>query len=305
MGKLAMLVALVSIGAGMAFGYTFPAAFPYDGLATFDHAGLPIVPNAVHLNVGAGYLMASQMYDKDGNALDMLGDQTIIAAPIDIGYSFNENILADVTVQVISTKFAPDAGGEASAAGLGDVWVKGRYIAPMDGWNLGGRLGVKVPVGKVDYADTDPELGDDQIDIDVAAVGGTFPDAGFAFNGQLGFRYRMKYTMSVPSMTPGQTIDVDYTPGMLIYLDVEPGYTMGPDNFQIYVPIGYEMSMAAKSDSTTVTDSETSGLYVGVAPKYGIDANNTLGLKFLYPIMGTNVMKAMLVGLTYEGYIPL
>jgi len=62
MGKLAMLVALVSIGAGMAFGYTFPAAFPYDGLATFDHAGLPIVPNAVHLNVGAGYLMASQMY---------------------------------------------------------------------------------------------------------------------------------------------------------------------------------------------------------------------------------------------------
>jgi hypothetical protein len=205
--------------------------------------------------------------------------------------------MADVTVQFLMPKFKPETGDETSASGLGDVWVKGRYVAPVGNMNLGGRLGVKIPVGKYDLEDEDMELGDDQMDIDVGLIAGMAPEgAGFAGLGQLGFRYRM-----------AQSIDtiigsVDYTPGMLIYTQLEPGY-MFNEMLGVYVPILYETSMADKLDSDEVTDSETSGLAVGLAPKYALDQNNTIGLKFLYPVMGTNVPQAMNIGVTYEGNI--
>ena len=302
MRKMMLLTAFVMLGAAMAFGYTFPDAFVYDGLITYDHLGMPLVANSLHFNVGAGYLMFSEYYDKDGEAQDAFGDVSIIAVPIDVGYAINENILVDVTLQVLSTTVKPDFFEEESAMGLGDVWVKGRYLAPISGnANLGGRLAVKIPVGKVDDG-TKPDLGDNQMDIDVAAVAGIFHDEGFVMGGQLGFRYRMKETIEEEIM-PGQTEEFDFTPGMLIYLDTETGYSFG--NFEVYVPLGYEMSMKDKFDDEEFDDSETSGLYVGLAPKFAVDANNKLGLKFLYPLMGKNVPKSMLVGLTYEGYIPM
>jgi hypothetical protein len=304
MRKVIVTMALLAIGAGFAFGYTFPEAWVYDGLITYDHGGTPIVPEALHFNVGAGYWMASEAFDVDGEAQDIGGDVSVIAAPIDIGYAINDRILVDLTLQVLNVSVKPDVGDEASAMGLGDMWIKGRYIAPVSNMNLGGRLGVKIPVGKVDYEDDDPELGDDQMDIDVALVAGMCPDEGFAMNGQVGFRYRMDQTVEI-EILPGFTEEFTYTPGMLIYLDVAPGYTMGPENFQIYVPIGYEMTMASKTEDIEDEDSETSGLYLGLAPKYGIDANNMLGVKFLYPIMGKNVPKSMMFGVTYEGYLPM
>jgi hypothetical protein len=298
-----LLAAFLMLGAATAFGYTFPEAFVYDGLITYDHGGMPVTANALHFNVGAGYLMFNEYYDVDGEAVEAGGDVSIIGVPIDVGYAIDENILVDVTLQVLSTSVKPDVGDSESAAGLGDVWVKGRYIAPVaENVNLGGRLGVKIPVGKVDYDDEKPELGDNQMDIDVALVAGMYPDEGFVMNGQVGFRYRMKETIEM-EIFPGQIEEFEYTPGMLIYLDVEPGYSFG--EFDVYVPIGYEMTMAAKFDGDDVDDSETSGLYVGVAPKYAIDVNNTIGIKFLYPIMGKVVPKSMLVGATYEGYIPM
>jgi len=308
MRKMMLLAAFVMLGAATAFGYTFPGAFVYDGLITYDHGGMPVVPNALHFNVGAGYLTFSQYWDVDEitgekELVDLDGSVSIIGVPIDIGYAFNENILVDVTLQVLSTTEAPDEGDSLSATGLGDLWVKGRYLAPVgENFNLGGRLGVKIPVGKVDYTDDKPELGDDQMDIDVALVAGMYPEEGFVMNGQVGFRYRMKQTIEIEIM-PGQTLDFEVTPGMLIYLDVEPGYSFGA--FDIYVPIGYEMSTAVKVDDETADYSETNGLYLGLAPKYALDANNTLGVKFLYPLMGKEVPKSMLVGVTYEGYIPL
>jgi hypothetical protein len=302
-------MALLMIGAGFAFGYTFPGAWVYDGLITYDHGGTPIVPEALHFNVGAGYWMASEAWvynpvTEEVEDVDLGGDISVIAAPIDIGYAINDRILVDLTLQILNISMKPDIGDEASAMGLGDMWIKGRYIAPVSNMNLGGRLGVKIPVGKYDLEDEDPELGDDQMDIDVALVAGMCPDEGFAFNGQAGFRYRMDQTVEFETL-PGVTEEISYTPGMLIYLDVAPGYTMGPENFQIYVPIGYEMTMAEKMDGDTLDDTETSGLYLGVAPKYGIDANNMLGVKFLYPIMGKNVYKSMMFGVTYEGYLPM
>jgi len=304
MGKAIFVVALTLACAGLAFGYTYShpllyGMWVYDGLATYDHGGMPLTPNALHFNVGVGYLMASEGFDEDGDTGDLGADLSVIGVPIDVGYAFDERILVDVTLQVLSTSYSWE-GEDWSAAGLGDVWVKGRYIAPVDSFNLGGRLGVKIPVGKVDYAwDADPPLGDDQMDIDVAAVGSTYPDEGFAFNGQFGFRYRMPADIG----DEGETFEL--TPGMMIYFDLNPGYTMGPENFQIYVPIGYFMTTDWKVDGETAEDSAENGLYVGVAPKYGIDANNVLGLKFLYPIMGTNTLKSTLIGLTYEGYLPM
>jgi hypothetical protein len=303
MRKMMLLAAFLMLGAATAFGYTFPEAFVYDGLITYDHGGMPVVANALHFNVGAGYLMFNEMYDLDGEAVEMGGDISIIGVPIDVGYAIDENILVDVTLQVLSTSVTPDVGDSMSATGLGDVWVKGRYLAPVgEDFNLGGRLGVKIPVGKVDYDDDKPELGDNQMDIDVALVAGMYPDEGFVMNGQVGFRYRMKETVEM-EIFPGVTEEFEYTPGMLIYLDVEPGYSFG--EFDVYVPIGYEMTMAAKFDGDDVDDSETSGLYVGIAPKYALDVNNTIGIKFLYPLMGKIVPKSMLVGATYEGYIPM
>jgi hypothetical protein len=298
-----LLAALLMLGAATAFGYTFPEAFVYDGLITYDHLGMPVVANALHFNVGAGYLMYSEFYDVDGEAVEAGGDVSVIGVPIDIGYAIDENILVDVTLQVLSTSISPDVGDSVSATGLGDVWVKGRYIAPIaENVNLGGRLAVKVPVGKYDLEDDKPELGDDQMDIDVAAVAGIYADEGFVMGGQVGFRYRMKQTVEM-EIFPGQVEEFEYTPGMMIYLDTETGYSFG--EFHIYVPLGYEMTMAAKFDGEEMEDSETSGLYVGLAPKYALDVNNTIGIKFLYPLMGKVVPKSMLVGATYEGYLPM
>jgi hypothetical protein len=323
------------LAAGMAFGYTMPGAFPYDALVTYDHGGMPVTAGALHIAASPTYWMASKAYDKDGEAEDLgysyvdpisgdtivvTEDDTLIALPIDLGYGITDRILVDLTVQLLMPKATPSEGDAVDASGLGDVWVKGRYIAPLGGnAYLGPRLGIKIPVGKVDLDDENLELGDNQMDIDIAAVGAILPtEAGFAGNGQIGLRYRMKgsyeYEMVNP-VNPEEMITVKYdeTPGMLIYTLLEPGYSMGIEKaFQIYVPILYETSMAVKSqaiepeegDEETVEDSETSGLAVGLAPKYTLDANNTIGLKFLYPLMGKNVPQAMNIGLTYEGYIP-
>lgn len=307
------------LAAGMAFGYTMPGAFPYDALVTYDHGGMPVKAGALHISANPSYWMASKYYDIDGEAQEYDGDLTLIAVPIDLGYAINDRILVDLTVQFLMPKFAPSDGDEVSSSGLGDLWVKGRYIAPMGNGYLGGRLGIKAPIGKYkDLEDDEFALGDGQIDVDLALVGAIMPEgAGFAGNGQIGFRYRMKgsYTGVVTIGTQTYEYDYDYTPGMLIYTQLEPGYSMGTEKaFQIYLPILYETSMADKAAITsppefeteeeTVEDSETSGLAIGLAPKYTLDANNTIGLKFLYPLMGKNVDQAMNIGLTYEGYIP-
>ena len=304
------LVLLASLAvAGSALGYTMPGTFPYDALVTYDRDGMPITAGTFHVAAAPGYWMASKAYDVDGNAQDLLGSYSIIAVPIDLGYAINERIMADVTVQFLMPKFKPDTGDETSSSGLGDIWVKGRYVAPVGNMYLGGRLGVKAPVGK--WKDLDPDeiaLGDGQMDVDVALVAGMNPEAaGFAGMGQLGFRYRMKKTYDIANpLDPSGVISVEYTPGMLIYTQLEPGYKIN-EAFAIYVPILYETSMKTKSSidgtSTTNEDSDTSGLAVGLAPKYALDANNNIGLKFLYPVMGKNVYQAMDIAVTYEGNI--
>ena len=198
--------------------------------------------------------------------------------------------------------------------GLGDIWVKARGLwETSTDFYLGPRLAVKIPVGKVDYDDEKPELGDDQMDIDVALVAGKYGESTkFVMSGQAGFRYRMKKTITVPGDFP--TLEYDYTPGMMIYLHAEPGIAVSSDQaFQIYVPIGYEMSLEDKLDLPAAWPRSVpvpvavdhSSLYLGLYPKYQLDERNSLGLKFMYPVMGNNSPQGMYVTLTYGGFINL
>lgn len=307
LSRLVLLSALPLIAVGAAFGYTMPGNAPYDGLISIDPGGMPIVPGTLHVNAGVGYWSANKAYDEDGNSKDWDSKPNFLAVPLDIGYAFDKNYMADITLQILRPSYTyidPVTAEETTynAMGLGDLWIKARGIweTGPDFW-VGPRLAVKIPVGKVDYESTDPPLGDDQMDIDFAAVAGKYGDSTmFKFTGQLGFRYRMERTWSVMG------VDYDYTPGMMIYTQLEPGIGTGSDQaFQIYLPIGYETSMAAKSGGNTIDKSETSSLYVGLYPKYELDENNDIGLKFVYPLMGANTPQAMYFTLTYGGFIKL
>jgi hypothetical protein len=323
LSRLVLLSALPLIAVGAAFGYTMPGTAPYDGLISVDPGGLPIIPECLHINGGAGYWSASKAFDDDGNSQKDPTKPNILIVPLDLGYAFNEYIMADVTLQILrpsytATTVDPATGVETeekvNAMGLGDVWVKARGLwETATDFYLGPRLAVKVPVGKVDYTDDKPELGDDQIDVDVALVAGKYGDSTmFMMSGQAGFRYRMKRT--VPKMAGTEMYDVDETPGMMMYLHAEPGIAASRDQaFQIYVPIGYEMSLEDKYDVPSdwpepVPEPEGvshSSLYLGLYPKYQLDERNALGLKFMYPVMGNNTPQGMYFTLTYGGFIKL
>ena len=307
LSRLAAVLVLPLVAAGAATAYTMPGYAPYDGLISIDPGGMPIVPETLHVNAGVGYWSADKAFDVDGNSEDITTNPTAILVPLDIGYAFDRNYMADITLQILRPSYTytdPFTLEETdyNAMGLGDIWVKARGIwETATDFYIGPRLAVKIPVGKVDYEAMDPWLGDDQMDIDFAAVAGKYGEATmFKFTGQLGFRYRMERTWSVMG------VDFDYTPGMMIYTQLEPGIGTGSDQaFQIYLPIGYETSMAAKSGGDDITDSETSSLYVGLYPKYELDETNVIGLKFVYPLMGANTPQAMYFTLTYGAFIGL
>ncbi len=117
-----------------------------------------------------------------------------------------------------------------------------------------------------------------------------------------------------PKKTKSYTGKVDLTPGLMIYLHVEPGIGTGRDQkFQIYVPIGYAMSM--EDDITYPTDWPAevpkreglshSSLYIGLYPRYELDERNAIGLKFVYPVFGNNTPQGMYITLTYAAFIAL
>ncbi|UCH78120.1 MAG: hypothetical protein JSU81_10420 [Candidatus Coatesbacteria bacterium] len=298
---------LVAVGA--AFAYTMPGYAPYDGLISIDRGGLPLVPETLHVNVGAGYWGADKGFNKDGDSKDIQTNPNFLAVPLDVGYAFDENYLADITLQILRPSYTytdPITTEESTynAMGLGDLWIKARGIweTGPDFW-VGPRLAVKIPVGKVEFMDEKPELGDNQTDIDVGVVAGKYGgETMFKFSGQLGFRYRLEGK----AYDETAAAEVDYTPGLMIYTQLEPGIGTGSDQaFQVYVPIGYETSMTAKSDGNDVADSETSSMYLGLYPKYELDERNAIGLKFLYPVFGTMTPQGMYFTLTYDAFIKL
>jgi hypothetical protein len=295
---------------------------------------MPLIPEALHVNAGVGYWMASKTFDDDGNSETDDSKPNALLVPLDVGYAFNEHIMADVTLQILRPSYTmievnPQTGAKTetnvNAMGLGDIWVKARGLwETATDFYLGPRLGVKIPVGKVDYEDNKPELGDDQMDIDVALVAGKYGESTkFVMSGQAGFRYRMEQKDGRVTVryedpqNPGVELTyvgtADVTPGMMIYLHAEPGIAISSDQaFQLYVPIGYAMSLKddiAYPDTWPATvpkpKPDHSSLYLGLYPKYDLDERNSLGLKFLYPVMGNNSPQGMYFTLTYSGFIKL
>lgn len=326
LSHLSLLIAVPFIAVGTAFGYTMPGMAPYDGLISVDPGGLPIVPRALHLNVGAGYWRANKTFDDDGDSEEVKAEPNALLVPLDVGYAFDEHYMADLTFQILrpSMTWKPGAADEKTinTFGIGDVWVKARGI--WEGgpdFYIGPRLAVKIPVGKVDYESEKPALGDDQADIDVAAVAGKYgEDTIFKMSGQAGFRYRMKKTVSdyvVVKTGPFPELDwrdYDVTPGVMIYLHVEPGIGTGRDQaFQIYVPIGYVMSMKDTVDVAAdwpagVEEPEEldhSSLYLGLYPRYELDERNAIGLKFMYPVFGNSSPQGIYFTLTYGAFIKM
>ena len=316
--RLFLIVAVPLTAADVAFAYTMPGKAPYDGLISIDPGGLPIIPEALHLNVGAGYWSATKEFDDDGDSKSKDAKPNMLLVPLDVGYAFGEHYMADVTLQILrpSKTLNPGTANEktVNTMGIGDVWVKARGLwETATEFYLGPRLAVKIPVGKVDYESEKPNLGDDQIDVDAALVAGKYGEATmFMMSGQAGLRYRMKKTVTVPGYVP--TLEYDYTPGMMIYLHAEPGIAVSRDQaFQVYVPIGYEMSMkdsvdlpdAWPEDVPVPQDLSHSSLYLGLYPKYQLDERNAIGLKFMYPVFGNNTPQGMYFTLTYGAFIKM
>jgi hypothetical protein len=331
LSHLSLMLAVPLIAAGAAFGYTMPDKAPYDGLISIDPGGMPIMPETLHLNVGAGYWMADKNFDDDGDTTSDASKPNALLVPIDVGYAFDEHYMADVTFQILRPSYTmttvdPVTGAateeKVNAMGIGDIWVKARGLwESATDFYLGPRLAVKIPVGKVDYEDDKPELGDDQIDVDVALVAGKYGESTmFVMSGQAGFRYRMmktnsKYVMVSPGPPPEYAwFDYDVTPGMMFYLHAEPGIAVSGDRaFQIYVPIGYEMSLEddySYPDEWPAAEPKPEGmshssLYLGLFPKYELDERNAIGLKFMYPVMGNNSPQGMYFTLTYGAFIKM
>jgi hypothetical protein len=334
LSHLSLMLAVPLIAAGAAFGYTMPDKAPYDGLISIDPGGMPIMPETLHLNVGAGYWMSDKNFDDAGDTETDNTKPNALLVPLDVGYAIDEHYMADVTFQLLRPSYTmttvdPATGvateKKVNAMGLGDIWIKARGLwESATDLYLGPRLAVKIPVGKVDYKDEKPELGDDQMDIDLALVAGKYGESTmFVMSGQAGFRYRMEKTGYPKTVTypdpvnPGQELsytgEVDLTPGMMIYLHAEPGIAVSGDRaFQIYVPIGYEMSM--KDDITYPAtwpagvpkpEEDHSSLYLGLYPKYELDERNAIGLKFLYPVFGNSSPQGIYFTLTYGAFIKM
>jgi hypothetical protein len=290
MKRLLVVVAVLSLAAS-AYGFsTWPEAFPYDGLATKDRAGLPLTPSALHLNGGFFYAgILNKEFNADGDSVDG-ADEYAFGIPVDLGYAIDEQWEIDLTFQLLKYSL-----GNVSEFGIGDMWFKARGLWQTGtDFYFGPRVAVKIPVG-----DDTKLLGDGQLDIDIGAVGAKYGETHFRLNGQLGFRYRLKRTYTIAG------VEYETKPGIMIYSLMEPGLGIGHANkFSFYFPLAFEFHGESKTNDVGNNDGGY-GFAFGVKPAYAIDQNNTLNLTFLYPIFGKSANQELYVGFTADSFIPL
>jgi outer membrane protein OmpA-like peptidoglycan-associated protein/opacity protein-like surface antigen len=268
--------------------YTWPKQFPYDGLVTKDRAGLPLTPNAIHLNGGFFYVgILNKYFDTDGDSLDDRHTNYALGFPLDIGYTFNGKWEVGCTLQVI--KWSRTEGVDQGDFGIGDMWIKGRKLfqAGEDFW-VGPRI-----AGKIQLGDSHRELGDGQGDIDAGAVFAKYGDSRFKLNGQAGFRYSLEDS------------DIDIQPGMQMYTFLEPGFGIGgSQKFIIYAPVGFGYHMESKRNDVGMDDSGY-GFTVGVKPAFALSDNHTINFTLLYPVFGKNANQELYVAVTTDSFIPI
>jgi len=294
--KKFLVMALFLAAASGAFAYL------YDGMIT-NESNNPIgVANALHARGGFYYQdLLNKNFDAEGESQEDFaegvdGSSYRMFIPIDIGYNYNNVAQLDLGLQLLNWSYDSGAAGvdAESEFGISDLWIKAKGIFKVGPeWYAGPRLGVKVPVG-----DIEKSLGDDQMDIDIAGwVAKSREGNNFRGNAAIGFRYRLKRTETVG------TVDVEYTPGMVIYANLKPGFAITP-KFEAYGIIDFATAMKAKdNDGESIENSEAMGLAVGVQPTYLIDEKNAVSAELQFPVMGDNTDQEMLIGINYDAYI--
>ncbi len=275
----------------------------YDSLNTNDCIYTPGTADSLHARAGFYYRgILNKHFDADGESQDdyttgVEGSNYRMFIPIDIGYNFNNLVQLDIGLQLINWSHDSGIAGEEVEGefGLGDLWVKARGIFQVGPeWYVGPRLAFKAAVG-----DREKKLGSDQHDIDFGAwVGKTRDGNKFRAKANLGFRYRLPRTVEVVGGN-----DYEYTPGILIYARLEPGFAITPE-FEAFGIIDVASSFTTKTDGVENEDSESLDIGVGVRPTYFIDDNNAISAEVHYPVMGDNTNQELLLGVNYEGYIP-
>lgn len=294
-----------------AFAYTMPTKAPYDALISEDRGALPHPPNALLFDGAFVISSASKEYGKYGGATDLGYNWKLTAFPFGVGYAINEWLDAGVKLQFLH----PD-DGKGTVTGLGDVWVTTRAAWPLaTDFYLGPRFGLKVPVGTVKAEDNTPDLGDNQMDLDFAAVLSKYgPSNIFQLNAQFGVRYRAKGDAVWLDKDSGSEFDYELKPATLLYADLAPGLGFGRRRaFKIYVPVGAAFS---GQDEVFIPPDwphnyappegyEHNVVYVGLRPSYAFDDNNVLNFKALYNVKGSKVPQAMYFGLSYNASFPL
>jgi hypothetical protein len=306
-------------GGGAVF-YTSPGSSPYDGLITNDPVAPPLTPKSLQFNVNPLYWYVQNAFDDGGHEKPVDFKPSFICVPVGLGFAFNEYYMGDVTLQLLApagTYTDPVTKEEYnySATGcLGDLWVKGRRLWDvLDNFRIGPRIGLKIPVGKSDYGDDEIELGDDQVDIDVAVVAGRYSEINrFAGSAQIGMRYRTKKTLPYyywdPVRAEMRKYEYYVTPGILAYFDVEPGINIGADrSWGAFFPLGYTISfkdqfLYPSGWPGNVPQAEGVShwsLHAGLHPKYYLGERATVGFKVAYNLIGRNAPHAMYFGVTF------
>jgi len=276
-GKTALALATMT---GTATAGTFPAAPAYDAPAFMLEAAGP-APAPCTVTVAAARA------------------DDFAALPLSCRYEVDDHLSLDASFELVSLSYA-DAAGRHTAAGLGDVWVTGRVIWSVFPARAGVRAALKIPTGYYNPADDRPDLGDGQVDADLAFVAGTYPAAGgFRCDWVLGYRYRRESSYIIwqeNSLEPEEPIgvDVDYQPGALWYTRFEPGVIFGPGAFRLSLPLFYGAAPQGRMEVMGVDvkapGSAASTVIVGAAFGWRVLPRWTLNARVLRPARNSGTL---------------
>lgn len=247
------------------------------------------------------YGTATSGYDSEGEEFDYQyeGEWTAMSVPVDVYYSVMDALEIGVQPKFLSYKYTHDMAAreeeEFSGSGIGDTWVKVKYMFMPDPM-MTGRLAVKIPTGTEpdaggDDEDGDIATGDGQMDIDAAILFGMPAGAG-QFDGAVGYRYRMTHTDMSTGATREET--TDYTPGSEIHFCVAYTYflndmvnlKLAADGF-----FGSDDDYEASESRATEEDTGRNAVYINPGFEYMMENGMSLGAGFHYILMGQNVEK--------------
>jgi hypothetical protein len=252
-------------------------ASAYDFLYTGDTA-LTHDAGAFGVKVNVVYLMASSYYDQDGEKQDAPnnGKWTETNVPVDIYYSITDQLEIGVQPKFCMLKSEADAAratDEATGTGIGDTWVKAKYLfmpEPM----VTARLGAKIATGDNEPEGDDIPTGDGQMDLDGALLLG-MPAGPGTFDAAVGYRMRMED-------------DNKYAPGTEIHFMAGYTYNLNEATNLKIAGDGY-FGSDDKLDGEAIDESGRTAVWINPSIDYTLENGLQVGAGFHYPLMGKSV----------------